>query len=210
MSYGIYLDIIVALLLAATIFYSVVLNRRLSALRSHRAELEALIIAFNDSCTRAEAGVRSLRTATEEAARLQQYLQRSQSIRDDLAFLVDRGAPLADRLEGGVRTARAEAPRSAAPRASVTQAPPPVEVEEAVQTRPAPVSRLAERAARGDRPSLRSRAAEPAAEAQGATQGATQAAAMLTVDTPGQDAPSAAAPRSRAERELMQALRGRR
>src|SRR5260221_7886855 len=91
------------------------LNRRLSGLRSNKAELEALIHSFGEACARAEAGVKTLRTATDEATRLQQYLDRSQALRDDLAFLLDRGSSLADRLEGGVRSARTETQGRPAP-----------------------------------------------------------------------------------------------
>ncbi|MCX8501113.1 MAG: DUF6468 domain-containing protein [Alphaproteobacteria bacterium] len=104
-----FLDIVIALLLIATIVYGSILNRKLGALRSNKAELDVLIQSFNDACMRAEAGVRNLRSATEEAHRLQQYLSRGQVLRDDISFLIDRGSGLADRLEGTVRSARSEA-----------------------------------------------------------------------------------------------------
>ncbi|WP_052711848.1 DUF6468 domain-containing protein [Elstera litoralis] len=114
MTFGFYLNVIVALLLVATVIFCWVLNKKLNVIRNHRAELEALIAAFNDSCVRAESGVKALRSATDEATRLQQYLERSQNLRDDLSYLVDRGGSLADRLEGGVRTARTEVGRPGA------------------------------------------------------------------------------------------------
>jgi hypothetical protein len=113
MSISLFADVIVSLLLVATIVYAALLNRRLSAFRANRAEMESLIRAFADACARAEAGTRSLRSATEEATRLQSYLDRSQNLRDDLSYLLDRGGSLADRLEGGVRTARSESTRAA-------------------------------------------------------------------------------------------------
>src|SRR4051794_15142542 len=100
------------------------LNRRLAGLRSHKAELEALIQSFGEACARAEAGVKTLRTATDEATRLQQYLDRSQALRDDLSFLLDRGSNLADRLEGGVRTARTEVNSRPPSRAPAAEAEP--------------------------------------------------------------------------------------
>src|SRR5258706_14109652 len=83
-------------------------NRGLAGLRSNKAELEALIHSFGEACARAEAGIKRRRGATAEATRLQAYLDRSQALRDDLSFLLDRGSSLADRLEGGVRSARTE------------------------------------------------------------------------------------------------------
>jgi hypothetical protein len=112
---SLFLDVIVAVLLVATIVYAAMLNRRLAGLRSNKAELEALIHSFGEACARAEAGVKTLRTATDEATRLQQYLDRSQALRDDLSFLLDRGSNLADRLEGGVRSARSEVQARPAP-----------------------------------------------------------------------------------------------
>ncbi|MCX8505462.1 MAG: DUF6468 domain-containing protein [Alphaproteobacteria bacterium] len=126
------LDILVSILLVAMIVYGVILNRKLTALRSNKAELDVLIHSFNDACSRAEAGVRTLRTATEEAHRLQQYLARGQMLRDDMSFLIERGTGLADRLEGTVRTARSEvqtqtgeSPRRGFSRNSANAAPPP-------------------------------------------------------------------------------------
>jgi len=121
MTLSLFLDVIVCFLLVATIIYAAMLNRRLMAFRSNRNEMETMIRAFSDACARAEAGTRSLRSATEEATRLQAYLERSQNLRDDLAYLLERGGSLADRLEGGVRVARGEAGRMpAAPAAPTT------------------------------------------------------------------------------------------
>lgn len=186
---GLILDVIVALLLVATLFYCVRLHRRLNVIREHRGELEALIQAFNESCTRAELGVRSLRSATDEATRLQQYLERSQNLRDDLSYLMDRGGSLADRLEGGVRTARTAAPSN------------PMQQMPAAAPAPAPAApratdRLRERAG-GVRQALGSDPVPVAPPAPAAA--------------PAAEAPAGgAAPRSRAERELLQALRARR
>jgi hypothetical protein len=185
---GLILDVIVALLLVATLFYCVRLNRRLNVIREHRGELEALIQAFNESCTRAELGVRSLRSATDEATRLQQYLERSQNLRDDLSYLMDRGGSLADRLEGGVRTARTAAPSN--PMQQMPAAPAPVPA-----AAPRATDRLRERNA-GARQALGNDPVPVAPPAPAA---------------PAAEAPAGgAAPRSRAERELLQALRARR
>lgn len=121
MTLSLFLDVIVCFLLVATIIYAAMLNRRLMAFRSNRNEMETMIRTFSDACARAEAGTRSLRSATEEATRLQAYLERSQNLRDDLAYLLERGGSLADRLEGGVRVARGETSRMpAAPAAPAT------------------------------------------------------------------------------------------
>ena len=53
MSFSIALDIIVAVLLAVTIGYGVVLNRKLGNLRSFKTELETLSSKFGDATARA-------------------------------------------------------------------------------------------------------------------------------------------------------------
>jgi hypothetical protein len=233
MTIGFYLNVIVALLLVATVIFCWVLNKKLTVIRNHRAELEALIAAFNDSCVRAESGVKALRSATDEATRLQQYLERSQNLRDDLSYLVDRGGSLADRLEGGVRTARTEVGRPGAkPEARDNVSRLPERGAERTLERPsetpmAPAMGMGAAAEpRADRRAPRSAAPEapvPAVEAEPAAPTRQErarptrdrAALRQALGGTGGQADSAetdgeAAPRSRAERELLQALRARR
>ncbi|MCW8836328.1 MAG: DUF6468 domain-containing protein [Rhodospirillales bacterium] len=101
------LDVLIALLLAATIWYAVVLNRRLREFREDREKLEALAGSFNDATTKAEASIKKLKGSTDiVGATLGAELEKAESLRDDLAYLVDRGASIADRLEGGIRASR--------------------------------------------------------------------------------------------------------
>ena len=75
MTLAILLDIVVAVLLAATIAYAAVLNRRLGTWRRERAELGKLIVAFNEAAVQAQAGIAGLKKAGEETgAGLQQGL----------------------------------------------------------------------------------------------------------------------------------------
>lgn len=228
MTLGFYLDIVVAVLLVATVAFCWVLNKKLEVIRNHRAELEALIAAFNDSCMRAESGVKALRSATDEATRLQQYLERSQNLRDDLSYLVDRGGSLADRLEGGVRTARTEVGRPGAkPEARDNVSRLPERAEKSAEAPSAPTMGLGGEG-RADRRAARAAVEAPAsapmtADAPEAPAGRPERAARPTRDraslrqalaggTPAEagEAGGDGAPRSRAERELLQALRARR
>ncbi len=116
------LDIVLAVLLVVTIGYAVVLNRRLGALRQNKDELERLARSFVDTTSRAEHGIGELRSMTDI---LQERIERAESLRDDLVFLMERGNAAADRLEGVVREARdhdgaaiAETPRRATQSAS--------------------------------------------------------------------------------------------
>ncbi len=108
------LDIIVSILLAATIFATVTVNRRLNQLRESRDDLPRLLGAFNDATVRAEAGIPKLRRAAEEASVIvQERVEKAQLLRDDLAFMVERADSIANRLEDAVRQARAELKSSA-------------------------------------------------------------------------------------------------
>lgn len=107
MDYKLVLDIIVSILLAATIGYAVLLNSRLVQLRKNRDDLARLVGAFNDATVRAESGIPKLKRATEEAeVGLQERVEKAQSLRDDLAFMIERADTMVNRLETAVRSAR--------------------------------------------------------------------------------------------------------
>lgn len=119
-----FLSIAVVLLLAATLFHAVRLERRLGVLRRDRAALEALVKGFNDATIRAEAATARLRGAAEGAGKaLSAQLEGAESLKSDLAFLIERGESLADRLDSSVRTARAAIPAAPSPlmRAAVAE-----------------------------------------------------------------------------------------
>jgi septal ring factor EnvC (AmiA/AmiB activator) len=104
---GIFVDLTIVTLLIVTIAFAAVLNRRLAAWRRDRSEFERLIAQFNQAAARAEAGVERLKAASEQTGKtLQQAVTKGQSLRDDLAYLVERAEPLADRMTEGVRAAR--------------------------------------------------------------------------------------------------------
>lgn len=103
------LDVTIIALLIPTIVYAVILNRRLTALRSNREDLGKLITAFNEATSRVELGIPRLRKASEEVGlALDEHRARAQELRDDLAFMVERADSMADRLETAVREARGE------------------------------------------------------------------------------------------------------
>jgi hypothetical protein len=164
-------DATVAVLLVATIFYAALLSRRLRALRGDKAELQALIQNLAAASQSAEAGIAALRSAAEDSGRkLAQQLEQSQSLRDDLSFMIERGTSVADRLQEKFRARR----DSSAPEATANAA------------QPAEAARAEARSRR--EPALGRPAAPPVAP-------------------PPETAPAAA---SRAERNLLRALAGRR
>jgi hypothetical protein len=105
MAYG--LDIALILLLAATLFHALRLERALGMLKRDRAELEPLIASFNASTRQAEAGVERLRHAADGAGQqIARRIETATTLRDDLTYLAERGEALADRLDALVRAAR--------------------------------------------------------------------------------------------------------
>ena len=116
--FGLILDILVVALLGATIFYAATLSSRLSQLRGDRRELESVVRGLAEAAAKADAGVKGLRaTADEAGGELQKQIDQVQTIRDELAFLVDTGEKLADRLEQSASLANEAQRRHAAPAA---------------------------------------------------------------------------------------------
>ncbi len=179
-------DGVVAILLVATIIYAAVLNRRLGHLRADKAELQALIQSFAAASQQAEAGVAGLKSAAEEIGRkLEKRIEQAQSLREDLTYMIERGGMVADRLEGALRTRREE-PRSEAAK------PRPLD-----RTQPAERPRVAERL----RPVETTRP-EPRLKSESGLLAAVAAAEAPASKEPGTP--------SRAERNLLRALAGRR
>lgn len=111
MTLSLILDLVVAGLLVVTIAYAVLLNRRIGTLRRDKSELQALALNFAESTARAEDSIGRLKKTADE---LKGRVSEARSLRDDLAFLTDRGGSTADRLEEVVRAARKEAPTTPA------------------------------------------------------------------------------------------------
>lgn len=106
-SFSLILDIVVSLLLVATIIFAVRLNKRLGSLRREKKDLEAFAASFNTAITRAEGSISFLKETTDG---LEDQVNKAQALRDDLAFLTERGGAAADRLEDAIRTSRKDLP----------------------------------------------------------------------------------------------------
>lgn len=101
---GFWADAVVALLLVATIGYSVVLNRRLTAVRSDREKFEVLIRNLNAASKRAEDAVTNLRATADDLGRhLDKKVEEARGLSDDLAYMIERGSDIADKLVGQIR-----------------------------------------------------------------------------------------------------------
>ncbi len=95
------LDIVILVLLGATIFYAIRLSKHLDAFRSNRTDMERLIRELSSQITRAQEGVSALDEAAKESGdELRSLVTKSQSISNELAEMTEVGNSLATRLEG--------------------------------------------------------------------------------------------------------------
>jgi Domain of unknown function (DUF6468) len=101
------LEIVLVVLLGATLFQAIKLERALGVLKRDRTSLESLVEHFNSSTHQAESGIQRLRAAVDGGGhQIAAQLTKSTSLKDDLMFLTERGDQLADRLDRLVRAAR--------------------------------------------------------------------------------------------------------
>lgn len=101
------LDLVLIALLLATLFHAIRLERALGVLKRDRAVLEELVGTFNTSTRQAEAGIERLRATADGAGRqVARQIDAARALKDDIAFLSDRGERLADRLDVLIRAAR--------------------------------------------------------------------------------------------------------
>jgi len=114
MSIELFINIVVICLLVPTIVFAVILNKRLEVLRNSRADLGRLIEAFNDATTRAESGIPKLKQAADSAGGLlRDQIQKAQTLRDDMAFMLERADNVLQRLDGAVGAVPKAAPSPA-------------------------------------------------------------------------------------------------
>lgn len=103
MALSLALDLLVSGLLAVTICYAMVLNKKIGTLRKDKSELEKMAASFNTATIKAEKSLKQLKSTADDMG---ERIEKAHSLRDDLMFLTERGAKAADQLEDLVRTAR--------------------------------------------------------------------------------------------------------
>lgn len=108
------IELVLLGLLVLTMVHAIRLERSLGAVRQDRATLADLAGSFDAGAREAAAGVERLRTLADDAGRaVSRQVDAAVTLKDDLAFLVERGERLADRLDALVRANRTlEAPRA--------------------------------------------------------------------------------------------------
>src|SRR5262245_55316666 len=121
-------NILVVVLLAATLVFVARLHRRLESLRAGRQEFEGLIERFSQSVQQAEQKMGAIKLATAESGTaLQERIDAAAALKDDLAFLAEKAGRLADKLEGSIARARPTLAKTSAAPAQPERGPRAVE-----------------------------------------------------------------------------------
>jgi hypothetical protein len=108
------LDGALAVMLGGAIFYAIRLNRALEALREGKGELVALIGRFDEAAAHAERSIAKLSQATAEQGKvLDSAIGEAQALRDELAFMLERGDTVAERIAKLTPPKPAAAPKPA-------------------------------------------------------------------------------------------------
>jgi hypothetical protein len=120
-TWTLFLDGLVAVLLVVAIVLATILNRRFAGLGRDRLEFASLAQEFNAALGKAEASVACLKTT---AAALEAENKRAEAHEEDLRQLIERAEAVCDRLEASLRAGRPQ-PGVAAPTAFASADPPP-------------------------------------------------------------------------------------
>ena len=96
-----YLELSLEILLALTLFYCVILERRLASVRKGQEGLKTTIGELNMAISGAGASLRALKSAAGDAAQtLDERLKRARLHIDELSVLTASGERIAQRMEG--------------------------------------------------------------------------------------------------------------
>jgi hypothetical protein len=196
---GLIADLAIVVVMCLSVFYSVRLNRALNRARDGRAELIQLIASLSEALARADIAVKTMKgTATEYELSLQKNMAATKGMIEELSLINDTGNAIANRLERLAPLARAGVaemsydiePQGMTNRGSL----PPLRAERLGET-PRSASKPAAEAPRPapvvSRPAL------------GIADNAAKPSAVVSMNT---RAASEEKPKSRAERELFNAL----
>jgi hypothetical protein len=104
-------DIIVACLLATTIYFCWRLDRYMKILRDSRSELSAVVYDFTTATTRAQTSINELKNASSIIAdKLQVKIEKAEFMADDLAYIIEKANKTADLLTRALSDATGQLP----------------------------------------------------------------------------------------------------
>lgn len=102
-------DALLALLLIGVMGACFVVNRRLNEVRRGQDEMNQVVDSLNRAVQEAQSGIKILRaTADEVEANLSAEVKKGRALADELTLITQAGNNLADRIEGGLTSARSE------------------------------------------------------------------------------------------------------
>jgi len=126
MAFGLIVESMVAILLATTIGYCIILNQRLKRLHSDRDQLRKMVADLVQATSLANAAVTELKTAAVEAdAVLQARLQEAEKFGVEIANHVNAGQQIMDKIAKITTMARSQP--GAMPEPRVVEPPRPAE-----------------------------------------------------------------------------------
>ena len=97
---GLFFDIVILIALGVTIFYCLRLSRQFNQMRADRRAFETLIQSLNLASARAEASIKAFKeTAVGNGDILQDKINKSRALSDELEIMIQAGDSLADRLQ---------------------------------------------------------------------------------------------------------------
>ncbi len=107
MGWELWINLVVMVLLVATIAYAIMLNRRLSAFKAMQETMQELAANFTQATNTAQQTVTDLKITAENASgQLTLAMDKAKKLKEDLDFMVDRGDVTVKRLEEGIDHAR--------------------------------------------------------------------------------------------------------
>ncbi len=105
------IELALTALLAVTLVYCIVLERRLSALRKGQDGLKNTIAELNTAITAAGASMRALKSSAAEAAeQLDSRLGRARGLADELSVITASGERIAERFDRSAPTPKGAMP----------------------------------------------------------------------------------------------------
>ncbi len=119
------LDSLMIGLLVATVYYCFRLNTRVKVLQDSKSEFSQLIERFDATTQRAQQSIEDLQNISKKVnEQLAGRLDKANFLADDLAFMIEKGTKLADKMEDRVTQRGAERTAVATrPEAKMTAAP---------------------------------------------------------------------------------------
>jgi len=100
------LDVLLIIMLGATIAYCVNLSRKLSVMRDAQAELSKVAQQFDQAIVRSKLGIEELKNAGEQVGvNLQKEMQEAVSLLEEMKLINASSSRIADRLQEGVGNA---------------------------------------------------------------------------------------------------------